>query len=103
MENQKHYRTEVEKIIIEKAMKDMNFRESLINNPKETAEQMTGIKLPDEISIKVLEETGNVFFLVIPAMEPEKVELTDADLSVVSGGHQYTERDWTHDCTGLLC
>jgi hypothetical protein len=48
-------RKQFEQLIIEKAMKDEDFRKRLIEDPRFVLEQEAGMRLPDSFSIKVLE------------------------------------------------
>jgi hypothetical protein len=79
----------VEQQIIEKAMKDEDFRRRLITDPRFTLEQETGMRIPDCMNIKVLEEDAQTFYLVLPPNPTisEDGELTEADLIGVSGGY----------------
>ncbi len=81
-------RKQLEQQIIEKAMKDEDFRKQLIEDPRLTLEQEVGMRIPDFMNIKVLEEDAQTFYLIIPPNPAlnEDGELTDADLVGVSGG-----------------
>lgn len=80
-------RIQIEKQIIEKAMKDLNFRNALKKDPHSTIEEEIGIKLPEGFSISVMEESANQFYIVLPP-EQDKVndELTMEELTEVAGG-----------------
>ncbi len=92
-------REQLEQRIIEKAMKDEDFRKQLIEDPRFTLEQETGMRIPDSIIIKILEEDAQTFYLVLPAkINPETVdELSEVDLEMVSGGYdgQAETSKWT--------
>lgn len=78
----------LEKRIIEKAMKDNDFRKQLIENPSRVLKNETGLIVPDSLTVKVLEETSEVFYLVLPARKdlvPDS-ELLDDELSGIAGG-----------------
>lgn len=81
-------RENVEKLIIEKAMKDDLFREQIISNPRETISAEIGINIPDSFNIRVLQEDANTFYLVLPPVDAknEDGELSEAELLHVSGG-----------------
>jgi len=87
------YRTRIEKMIIEKAMKDETFRNKLIHEPRLTLEQELGATIPEAITINILEETPDTFFLVLPSASSAKVvdELMESELAQVSGGTNETE------------
>ncbi len=85
-------RKQIEQQIIEKAMKDESFRKLLLEEPKITLEREVGMRIPDSINVKVIEEDTQTFYLVLPAkFNPEtEDELTEADLEMVSGGYDYS-------------
>jgi hypothetical protein len=78
-------REEVEQKIIEKASKDGQFKSNLINNPKKILNQEFGLELPDNISLEVLEEKPDKFYLVLP-VDKNKIALSDEMLDNVAGG-----------------
>ena len=75
-------RQEFEKQIIQKAQSDKDFRKALVNNPKVTLGQL-GVQVPEEVEIKVVEESAKLVYLVLPCSLDE---LTDEQLDAVSGG-----------------
>jgi len=70
--------------IIAKAQKDDDFREELLANPKSAIQQEFGKELPLGLEVRVLEESANVVYLVLPPRPV--VELRDTDLDAVAGG-----------------
>jgi hypothetical protein len=81
-------RQQLEQQLIEKAMKDEAFRKQLIENPGAAIEAETGMKIPEYITFKVLEEDPTTVYLVlphIPAMDAE-MELNEAELETIAGG-----------------
>ncbi|TGE35734.1 NHLP leader peptide family natural product precursor [Desulfosporosinus fructosivorans] len=79
-------REELEKEIIKKAQADKDFKETLVANPKETSKTQLGLQVPEDVEVKVVEESAQVVYLVQPS-NPE--ELTDEQLEVVSGAGEY--------------
>ena len=69
--------------IITRALKDESFRQQLLSGEataRATIEQEMGHKLPEGIEIKVLEETDNVSYLLLPAMSSvEKIPEAGSD------------------------
>jgi hypothetical protein len=70
--------------IIAKALKDDGYREELLANPKHAIQQEFGKELPLGLEVRVVEESANVVYLVLPPRPV--VELSDADLQAVCGG-----------------
>ncbi|BAF60468.1 hypothetical protein PTH_2287 [Pelotomaculum thermopropionicum SI] len=81
-EKKKMTRKEFEEQIIKKAQADKEFKQGLINDPKEALGKL-GVRIPEEVEVKVLEESPQVFYLVLP-VNPD--ELTDSQLDAVAGG-----------------
>jgi hypothetical protein len=93
-------RRDVELQLIEKAWKEDAFRQALLTDSQGAVERELGAKLPAGVQVKVLAETPDTFYLVLPA-SPDRApagELTDQQLAAVAGGA------WTDNChTGLSC
>ena len=70
--------------IIGKALKDDGYREELLANPKNAIQQEFGKELPLGLEVRVVEESANVVYLVLPPKPV--VELSDTDLEAVAGG-----------------
>lgn len=90
-------RKEAEQMIIEKAMKDKQFRDQLIRNTKETLEKNYGKKLPDACTLTVVEEKPGIFYLVLPTLPAAGMEheLSASELENVAGGAQAPDQlDW---------
>jgi hypothetical protein len=81
-------RQQLEQHLIEKAMKDESFRKQLIENPGAAIEAETGMKIPDNIQIKVLEEGPQTVYIVLPQLpiQNNEMELSEAELESVAGG-----------------
>ena len=75
-------REELKKEIIKKAQSDKEFKKALVDNPKGTLGQL-GVQIPEDVEVKVVEESANVVYLVLP-YKPD--ELTDEQLDTVAGG-----------------
>jgi hypothetical protein len=70
--------------IIAKAMSDDAYREELLVNPKRAIRQELGKELPLGVEVRVVEESANVVYLVLPPRRTR--ELSDGDLDAVVGG-----------------
>ena len=68
--------------VLAKCWSDESFKKKLMADPIGTL-AAEGAKVPEGISVIVLENTDKVFNLVIPA---KPTDLTDADLDKVAGG-----------------
>lgn len=74
--------------ILEAAEQSPEFRAKFIANPKGAIEAFLNFKLPGEFEILVHEDTPNRINIVLP-YSPN--ELTDKDLSQLSGGNCITD------------
>ena len=81
-------RAEMERRLIERSLQDEDFRRVLLEDPKATVEQELGTPLPEEVQIRVVEETPDTIYLVLPSSSPlgGAGELSDQDLEAIAGG-----------------
>ena len=108
-------RAEVERRVIEKSLRDESFRQRLLDDPKGTVEQELGSALPQSFEVRVVEESADTIYLVLPsasALGDQGGELSDQELEAVAGGvgGKYTDNDDTCGracdtsiCTSLSC
>jgi Nitrile hydratase, alpha chain len=75
-------RDELEAQIIARAWSDEAFRERLQGDPRAAVAEVTGVVVPESIQIKVLEETPEKAYLVIPL---NRVAIADEQLDVAGG------------------
>lgn len=68
--------------IIKKAQSDQEFKKALVGNPRGAIGQL-GIQLPEDVEVKVVEESTKVVYLVLPV---NLDELTYKQLNDVAGG-----------------
>lgn len=109
---QKPWKQFLDELIL-KAMKDETFRSRLIANPKsvldeELARVDTGIKLPGDTEVKVLEQAHNELFIILPEPNARKEgsELSDRQLESVAGGLHHGEMTYSlgpDDGTSCMC
>jgi len=78
-------RKEIEEKLIVKAWQDSSFKQELFSNPKSALEK-EGISLPENIEVRVVEESSTAFYLVIPTPPVGTEELSEAELESVAGG-----------------
>ncbi|MFB2982831.1 NHLP leader peptide family RiPP precursor [Microseira sp. BLCC-F43] len=82
-------RQEIEERIIAKSWQDDAFKQEILNNPKAVLSREIGQPLPEDVEIRVVEETPNIVYLVLP-MKPitpeDDAEISEAELDAVAGG-----------------
>ena len=85
-------REQFDQQLIEKAMKDQDFRQRLLENPKTVIAEETGVKIPEGLNVKVLQEDQSSVYLVLPFIYPEskETELCESELEMVSGGNKWS-------------
>jgi hypothetical protein len=91
-------RAEIERTLVQRSMEDEEFRQRLLADPKAAVEQeMVGAQLPEGVEVRVVEETKDTIYLVLPSASPpgEGVELSDQELEAVAGG-AWTGLDCIH-------
>ncbi|MGJ5675413.1 MAG: NHLP leader peptide family RiPP precursor [Nostochopsis sp.] len=76
-------RKDLEIHLITRALKNEEFRQELIANPKAVVEKELGVKLPEELEIKVLEETESTLYMVVPSNPYEGI--FEEELKVLVG------------------
>jgi hypothetical protein len=82
-------RAEWERTIVQRSMEDESFRQRLLDDPKGTVEQELGSGLPEGVQVRVVEETPDTIYLVLPrtsALGEGGGDLSDEALEAVSGG-----------------
>jgi hypothetical protein len=83
--------------IISAAQEKPEFRKLLLDDPKKVFENKFNFKLPENFEIVVHEDTANKLNIVLPHTSEE---LTEVELSAVSGGICWTDPDSTScQCT----
>jgi hypothetical protein len=88
MTTQFNSRHDFESHLVVKAWKDESFKRELINNPKAVVARESGKDHPADIEIRVLEETPNTRYIVIPnaPSSMQIQELSEEALDAVAGG-----------------
>ncbi|MDE0052631.1 MAG: NHLP leader peptide family RiPP precursor [Gammaproteobacteria bacterium] len=79
---------EMEDMIRVKADEDEEFRQQLIESPRQAIKEATGMTVPDGFSINVHEESATEFHLVLP---PAGSRLSDEELRGAAGGWAPTD------------
>ena len=95
-------RAEMERMLIQRSIEDESFRQSLLADPRTSVEQELGTQLPESIEIRIVEESTDTIYLVLPSASPlvgEGGELSDQELEAVAGG---TEIGFSWDQPGNI-
>jgi hypothetical protein len=82
-------RAEVERRIVQRSLQDDVFRQQLLEDPKAVVEEELGTRLPEGIRVRVVEESADTIYLVLPSASPlgdEGGELSELQLEAVAGG-----------------
>jgi hypothetical protein len=75
----------VETKVFNRAMEDPGFRAQLLSDPR-AALSILGADVPANFELKVLEETPNSLYIVLPAAGAAGKEMSDDELDTVAGG-----------------
>jgi hypothetical protein len=82
-------RAEMERRLIQRSIEDGEFRQRLLDDPKGTVNREMGIRMPEGIEVRVVEESADTIYLVLPsasALGGQGGSLSDQELDAVSGG-----------------
>jgi Nitrile hydratase, alpha chain len=90
-------RAEMERRLIERSLEDESFRQRLLDDPKGAIEQELETQLRESIEVRVVEESAETIYLVLPSASPlgEGSELSDQELDAVAGGFSYEDTSAT--------
>jgi hypothetical protein len=81
-------RAEMERRLIDRSLQDEEFRQRLLAEPRAAIEQEFESRLPESVEVRVVEETKDTIYLVLPSASPvgQGDELSDQELEAVAGG-----------------
>ena len=80
-------RSEMEDRLQERLASDPSFREAFKADPRGAVEQTFGLGIPASVTIKVVENTPDTYYIVLPdASTGSEQALSDTDLEGVAGG-----------------
>ena len=98
-------RAEMERRLINRSLQDEDFRQRLLAEPRAAIEQELGSRLPESVEVRVVEESADTIYLVLPSASPigEGGELSDEALESVAGGDviNVQETDMCQDYGGV--
>jgi hypothetical protein len=100
-------RAEMERTLVQRSLEDEDFRQRLLDDPKGTVEQELATQLPEDVEVRVVEESAQTIYLVLPSASAvgEGGELSDEALEAVAGGGATDAGatcagDWSNTCQG---
>jgi hypothetical protein len=82
-------RAEFDRRLIQRSMEDEDLRQKLLDDPKGILEQELGRRLPEGLEVRVVEESADTIYLVLPGASVAGEgggELSDEELEAVAGG-----------------
>ena len=74
-----------------------DYRKALLADPKAVISKQFAMEIPDNVQVKVVEDTADTVYVVLPHAVETGAELSDADLEAVAGGHTIVKRS---QCSG---
>jgi hypothetical protein len=95
-------RAEMERTLVQRSLQDEELRQRLLDDPKAAVEQELGTQLPEDVEVRVVEESQQTIYLVLPFTPAvgEGGEISDEALEAVAGG----SNTWSSpDCTTYAC
>ncbi len=95
-------RGEMQDLLAKFATESDSYRERLLADPKEVIQRQFGVDVPGAVSVKVLTESADTVYVVLPHIVEQGDELSDADLEAVAGGHSIIKEANCQDSDGAL-
>jgi hypothetical protein len=99
-------RAEWERRLIERSLEDEDFRQRLLDDPKGTLAQELWSVLPERVEVRVVEESSDTIYLVLPSTSAggQGGSLSDQDLEAVAGAGAIPAETYENlTCSGALC
>jgi hypothetical protein len=72
--------------IVKRAQTDSEFRQLCLNDPNGAAQEATGKDIPEDFSLRFVENQGADLTVVLPDMIDTNAELSEQELEAVAGG-----------------
>ena len=79
-------RGEMQDLLAKFANSNPQYRSALLKNPRAIVEKQFNMALPDNLTVKAVEESADTIYVVVPHAVESGAELDDADLEKVAGG-----------------
>ena len=83
------FRSDFEKRLVDRATSDAAFKQLLVSDPRAAVERELGVKVPANVNLKVVQETPDALYLVLP-LDGSNGELTDEQLESIAAGQYYS-------------
>jgi Nitrile hydratase, alpha chain len=98
-------RAEMERRLIQRSIEDDSFRQRLLDDPKGTVEQELATRLPEDVEVRVVQESARTIYLVLPSASAvgEGGEISEQELGEVAGGSDNTMYSCPNMGPGLTC
>ena len=84
--------------VIERAQTDSEFRQLCLSNPNAAAREATGKDIPEDFTLKFVDNQGADLTVVLPDLVDSSVELSNAELEQVAGGNEKCGRSCGVSC-----
>jgi len=68
------------------AAKNPEYRDALLKSPKQVVEAQLGTSFPENLQVRVIEDSADRVHIVLPHVPKEGEELSESDLEMVAGG-----------------
>jgi hypothetical protein len=78
-------RAEVEGRLIQRSLAEEVFRQRLLDDPKAAVEQELGTRLPQGVQVRVVEESADTIYLVLPSISRLQLGFPVYSLECVEG------------------
>jgi Nitrile hydratase, alpha chain len=98
-------RAEIERTLVQRSLEDEEFRQRLLEDPRAVVEQELETQLPEDVEVRVVEESAQSIYLVLPSASVvgEGGEISDRDLEAVAGGAADIWGSTDKTCVGQPC
>ena len=80
-------RGEMQDLLAKFSAENPEYRQALLDNPKDVVAQQFQITIPGNVEINVVEDSASTIHIVLPHSVDTGEELSDEDLEQVAGGH----------------
>jgi len=84
-------RGEMQDLLAKFAIENPTYRDALLKNPRSVIEKQFNSNLPNNVTVKAIEESADVIYVVVPPASAQVGELDDSDLEKVAGGSGMTK------------